>query len=1305
MNKQKTEIEFKNIFVLLAGDSPDAEREARNPSSSFSDAFNRIWKEADGDLRKKMIRLAGGLDVENGLQIVFFGLRDTRLEVREEAKRSLERLARQIVLSAQNSRNAPSAVPIRRVEEFLFAVYREMKITTDYELIRFYLHTLLETGERGAFLAWQFFAQRIIPENIACDIVRRIPVPQRLLFVYQYTLDRISVRKRYSSSARLLLEDIREPRCVVAFLADLFDRKAFLDSVFYDLCQKLRIQKRVADIELRSDRQEEKIKGLKVLGLLGDLSEYHLCLPLLSANEASSVRVACLEVLGRSSVRKDSAIISAVSSLADDRNEEVRFQAFKTLAALKVPGTGKRAYDLCKDFPAMKERLYQSFRHLEWMELNGVLTALGPDQSKKARQAIVHTIVQDNPEKLTLFLNQYLKSPDDRVREEARKLVELVDSIKKAENKEAAQDDTRKYTSLINETKGILAKRRRRRLLERLVNREALEGEELRGEVFSDLDLSGVNIRNTSFDGAFFSNVNISSAQFHSVSFKGAHFENVNMDNASFDLVSFENAVLKKAHCTQAVFSSCSFADAWIYESCFSLADLKGSVFIDARIKKSDFLRSDLTEASFVGSHLARVSFSRARLYLSDFSLARGEFCDFSGVDFSGVATRGAFLNARSALFADILIPSLFFEDKHLACGGFSVVVLSHEMDRRRKGFLEYNLRRTELALDTFSPEQVDLFELIPFLIHSSRELLPAENPVRNAPSGIFGYSFSEEIMRLADKYFNIDESPISAQKKHDIQGLFTIGSVGTVAQSSDSDIDYWVCVNDEELGEAGTGLLKAKLRAIEEWAERIFNTDIHFFLIDLPRVREDRFGASDQESSGSAQGKILKEEFYRTMFLVAGKIPFWCVFPTGIRHKHYQSLCSLAFRFHKDYLDLGDVSTIPKGEYFGASIWQLFKGMKSPYKSVIKMALLEKYIQDEDQSGLLCNKLKEGWLSASKGLQRLDPYLLLFEEVLEYYQKTGQKSIERLLQLCFFLKLGIRSISESDSVIGAKKRLVQDYIRNRGWTEAMVNDLGRFREWPFDRIFRLSAGINKYMIETYRKLGSSLHEISEGETIITPQDLTTIGRKMFVQFSKQPDKVEKLQLVLHGSVLFDQLYLKHVKGNEDIPVWRLYQIKTYRQEGRKREDLLKRGRIQEIAIWLVHNGFYAPGGSFHLMPNPTPVSLQDILDLMEELHRFFPMNEAEEIAAEALSKEPRIQKLFMTVNFSMDRKLVKIHEYATIYMTTWGEYFCRIFYDEKGLNSITDALTNARKQLNIPSSFDRPACFVPQAARKHIAE
>lgn len=1308
MGKRNSDNGIDGIFPSLSSRSAKDKKEAQDLKASFLKEFERQWRQATVSLKQELIHRAGELEIEYALRPVIIALRDPVLRVREEAKKCLERLARQATISTRQGQELPPAV-VKRSGQFSFALYREMKAATgNLELTRFFLYTLVKIGGIGPFLCWKFFVQGLVPHNIIVEMLRKFPEQMRLLFVHQYTLDEIAVRKLHDQHARLLLKDIHDRKTVVEFLSDLFDEGVHLDQVFDDLCQRMKIREWVIEKDLKSKHQKERIRGIRVIGALGQPSGYHTSLALLSPNEEPPVRIACLEMLSRTHAGKDARILETVSGLLDDKDKNVALHAFRALVSLKAPGLGRAACDLVQNHPPIRSSLFESLCDLSRPELNSILDLLTPDQRRDARMAIVGKITRNRPERLIALLNQYAKGSDNGARKQALGLIQKIEAIREKEAKDAVLDDTPGHSTAAGGRKGLLAKMglaRGRGRLKRLVRRESVKGADFGGQSLSGLDLSGIEIHDVGFDGALLNNVDLSSAKLHSVTFRGARFENVKMDGAWLDSVSFENAVVKNVSAGKATFNSCDFTDSWIYGSSLDSSTFIGSLFIGATIKKTDFSRADLTETSFVDSRLSAASFKSACLDISDFSLARAKACDFSGVDTSSVVKGYAELDIRSGLFRDVSIPPSFLEDDMVKAGGFDIVVLSEEMEKLDLDFRAYNRRRTDLALDTFRPEQIDLFELVPFLVDSGSEFISTGDPVRNAPAGILEYCPSKRTLRRAKKYFIIDDDSITDPGKEAyIEGLFTIGSIGTIAQSADSDIDYWVCVDEVRLGEEGLDLLKKKLAAIEEWALKVFHVEIHFFVVDLASVREDRFGASDKESSGSAQGKILKEEFYRTMILVAGKVPLWCVTPEWLDDE-YQYLLTLEPGLCKDYLDLGKVSNIPTGEYFGASIWQIFKSLKSPYKSVMKMSLLDKYVQEEQKNGLLCNRLKEAWSSGHGDLRRHDPYLLLFEEVLRYYRRAGQVNAESLLKVCFFLKLGIRSIADLDeSVIGVRKRVVQDYIERWGWDELKVQDLGRFRSWQFDKIFRLSTNINRYMIETYKNLSRAVRETQADEMRITQEDLTMLGRKMFVQFSKQPHKVERLPLIVHGRALFQQLYLDYSQPAEGQAAWVLYHLKRGTRGERDQGKMLKKmKRVEEIVIWLVHNGLYSPTTSLELVPNPTPISIQDIIDLLRALSSFFAPSEIESLSPRALLEKPRVQKLFVAINFNLSRKLSKIHEYTAIYMTTWGELFCRVFVNKEGVGTREEMLRDLRGKLGLPMSGGRVGFHVPHFARKRI--
>jgi len=123
----------------------------------------------------------------------------------------------------------------------------------------------------------------------------------------------------------------------------------------------------------------------------------------------------------------------------------------------------------------------------------------------------------------------------------------------------------------------------------------------------------------------------------------------------------------------------------------------------------------------------------------------------------------------------------------------------------------------------------------------------------------------------------------------------------------------------------------------------------------------------------------------------------------------------------------------------------------------------------------------------------------------------------------------------------------------------------------------------------------------------------------------------------------------------------------------------------------------------FKLMPNPTPISLQDTLNLLRELYEFFPSKEVEDVSPQTLLGKNQVNKLFVAMNFNLSRKLKIINEYTAIYTTSWGEYFCKVFVNKKGFLSVDDALSNVKKQLDFPFSTDQISVYIPHLAKKYL--
>ena len=108
------------------------------------------------------------------------------------------------------------------------------------------------------------------------------------------------------------------------------------------------------------------------------------------------------------------------------------------------------------------------------------------------------------------------------------------------------------------------------------------------------------------------------------------------------------------------------------------------------------------------------------------------------------------------------------------------------------------------------------------------------------------------------------------AKRRLPISFLALMGSIGTVAFTEESDMDFWVGI-DVQSDDVDLFSLEDRFRNIEQWAYDTARLETHFFIADLNKIRCDDYGSLSEESCGSTLGKLLKDEFYRTAIILEG--------------------------------------------------------------------------------------------------------------------------------------------------------------------------------------------------------------------------------------------------------------------------------------------------------------------------------------------------------------------------------------------------------------------------------------------------
>jgi adenylate cyclase class 1 len=584
----------------------------------------------------------------------------------------------------------------------------------------------------------------------------------------------------------------------------------------------------------------------------------------------------------------------------------------------------------------------------------------------------------------------------------------------------------------------------------------------------------------------------------------------------------------------------------------------------------------------------------------------------------------------------------------------------SFDVSAAEEAFRSYNCHRRRRLSAQISGQDKHAIDVLPLLLHLNQPGLPGYVDERGCLVGVADYSPTHYELTLARRLFPASNPRRSGILRPVIDLVAAMGSVGTIGFSGDSDLDIWVCY-DGKAPEPSIRLYREKVRGIDAWLHEHSGLEFHLFFQATEQSRANDFGEAGVEGCGSAMGTLLKEEFYRTGIVLAGKAPFWWLVPPGACPQVYANAIqalSLDPSFPSaSYVDLGWVAQVPVEELFGAAIWQIVKGWKSPFKSSLKMGLLEKAVLSKNEGPPLCEILKERVLAG----ETPDPYRLLFDEVLAYYNNKGDAAAADLLARSFYLKVGTRldpgQIGE-DADLAGDEAVIAEYVREWGWGARRIRHLNEFGRWKFEWLQALAREMDRYFLRTYKRIRAALDESGETQHI-TPRDLTLLGRKLQAVYRRVPYKVESLHL---GAAAVEEpilsLYQETLPDGESP--WRLYRgrvtpINVEESEG----QLLRLGpEPLELLVWASWNGILGSRTRLLSQGTGSEVPAAELEAVGLPLASFTREARSADPSPETLLGEPSPARLLAVPNLGLGAE--EVREIGAVWTSTWGELFYR---------------------------------------------
>lgn len=629
-----------------------------------------------------------------------------------------------------------------------------------------------------------------------------------------------------------------------------------------------------------------------------------------------------------------------------------------------------------------------------------------------------------------------------------------------------------------------------------------------------------------------------------------------------------------------------------------------------------------------------------------------------------------------------------------------------------KQRFLELNRVRHQRTCAALSERQHQFLQLLPLLFHVNHPMLPGYVS-HSTPAGIYHYEPEAEELRLAKslaRSFQYHRDLV--EKRAQIDALFLMGSVGTVAQSDSSDLDLWVC---HSLGEdqVATQELERKCALISQWADQQIHLEVHCFLMHSDDFANQRGHRLSSEGSGSAQHYLLLDEFYRTALWLAGKVPLWWFVPAS-QEADYVSyrdkLLGKRFINAQDVIDFGGLPEIPANEFVGAGIWQLYKGIESPYKSVLKLLLVEVYASDlaramaaeasppEAEAIALSEPLalsfKRALYAQAPDADSLDPYVLIYKRLEQYLSLHHQWLRLELVRRCFYFKINKPLSRTTRSPHKSwQRKLLEELVKQWQWSNHQLHMLDNRAYWKAPHVISERALLVNELNQSYRLL-NELSKHQGNDIAISTEELLILGRKLHAAFERKAGKIEWINPGISQDLSEDHLCCLH-QHSDAGESWQMlrgsYHDLSLRQVA---VEPIKRSRsLLELLLWCHANEILTSSTKLDIVGKDFSLSALQKQQLIQALQQWLPV--PLKVDHHLFTRPATLERVLILVNVGVEpqaelhkkgMQMLSNHKDALgysglrenlmlsaelIHINSWGEVLCRHFGNDALVNCL----------------------------------
>jgi len=605
-------------------------------------------------------------------------------------------------------------------------------------------------------------------------------------------------------------------------------------------------------------------------------------------------------------------------------------------------------------------------------------------------------------------------------------------------------------------------------------------------------------------------------------------------------------------------------------------------------------------------------------------------------------------------------------------------------IQNNKKRYLAYNQFRKNIFSVNSPKDSQTILHLLPWLLNVNRPSVPGYIKDLKDPFRVFGLGTDREFINREisfKKLFDIkdERSLMTLQNRGpEIQGIYTIGSVGTISQTSHSDCDIWICIDKQDYDKKEMQHLTEKINLIKDWMDARLKIPVYFFITDVEDIRNCNFGTLDHESSGSAQKNVLKEEFYRTTILIAGKIPFWWVCYDGKEPVDYDrefAANSSSDYGEPDFINMGNLEAVHPDEYFGASIWQYNKSLTHPLKSIIKMLQLKMFLESPEEE-LLCHKLRRSVLEGKGHDDFPDPSIFAMNAVLDYYFDRTIKENFEYIKKFFYLRFDLKLLSKTQTL---KEETAGELFKKYKIDRNEIYILNNFESWKLHDQINLGKLMFRFLVDIYNDI-VRIQKVKARE--IAPQDLTILGRKLASSLATKEHKIPVIHIPIENIKLPVLIFSTDGKG------WKAS------SSDNPSAPVVADDNIVACLAYIIWNGIFEPVQT-RMLPNQTQVTIQEIINLGRKIKEVFGSYNVTRVHFGNFLEEERIAKILFIFSFENMRMNLEAGEICIVYKNNWEEIFVRRFSSLEKTRSFFTKISKASRKMEMHFYLQRNnACY-----------